>query len=192
MIFSGLLTLIKNAGKVFQVNFNNKTTDKVRNLTPYGLFCHPPKNSKVVLIQDKNKTYYGIAYLDEVIPTLKENEVVVGNFVIGSIVKYDEDGNINITCKKDTIINIDNDEERDVGNDYDLNITNNATITAGVNITINANTTCIVNSPSISLLSGGVGSVVITSGGTIIDGKQFLTHIHSGVTPGVGNTGGVV
>ncbi len=41
-----------------------------------------------------------------------------------------------------------------------------------------------ITSPGTISLSAG--------GGTFIDGRKFLTHEHSGVTPGTGNTGGVV
>lgn len=43
----------------------------------------------------------------------------------------------------------------------------------------------------ISLMVGGMG-IVITSSGTTIDGKPFLPHEHSGVQTGGSPTGGVV
>lgn len=63
------------------------------------------------------------------------------------------------------------------------------TVTASVvagqsNVTINANSTIT--------LQVGTHAIVINSSGITIDGKQFLTHHHSGVTTGGGNTGNVV
>lgn len=96
MIFSGLLTKIKNAGKTLQIRYLFKVKDNVRNLSPYGFFSNPPENSKVVLLKDKFGSVYGIAYLDSSIPVLKGNEVVVGNFVEGSQVLFKENGKIQI------------------------------------------------------------------------------------------------
>jgi hypothetical protein len=41
-------------------------------------------------------------------------------------------------------------------------------------------------------LSAGGHSIVVGSGGVVIDGKVFLAHAHSGVQSGGSNTGGVV
>src|SRR6185312_1665685 len=52
---------------------------------------------------------------------------------------------------------------------------------------------CKINLTSTSItLSCGGHSVVIGASGVTIDGKQFLTHEHSGVQSGGSNTGGVV
>lgn len=48
-----------------------------------------------------------------------------------------------------------------------------------------------LNGEGISLTLNGHG-IQITNDGTFIDGVKFLTHEHSGVTPGSGNTGPVV
>jgi phage gp45-like len=96
MIFSGLLTKIKNAGKTLQIRYLFKTKDNVRNLNPYGFFSNPPENSKVVLLKDKFGSVYGIAYLDSSIPVLNGNEVVVGNFVEGSQILFKTGGKIQI------------------------------------------------------------------------------------------------
>jgi len=50
----------------------------------------------------------------------------------------------------------------------------------------------ITLTPSSITLSCGGHSIVIDSGGVKIDGKVFLTHKHSGVAVGSGNTGNVV
>lgn len=41
-------------------------------------------------------------------------------------------------------------------------------------------------------MSAGGHSIVINSTGVVIDGKIFLTHEHTGVTTGSGDTGGVI
>jgi len=195
-VFGAVLTLVKNSGKVLQTLYNGKTLDKIQNLTPYGFFSNPPLGSKVVMIADTSNTYYGIAYLDEVIPSLEENEVAVGNFKIGSIVKFDKNGNINITCKKDTNINITGDCNINCTNANITAITKAKVVAPQVEITapitnITSTTSITMTSPLTSLLSGGTGQVLITPAGTTIDGKPFLPHVHLAGTP-PGNTGIVV
>jgi hypothetical protein len=56
---------------------------------------------------------------------------------------------------------------------------------------INENATIAVTSTAITLSCGG-HSIVINSTGVIIDGKVFLTHQHTGVQSGSGDTGGVL
>lgn len=51
--------------------------------------------------------------------------------------------------------------------------------------------TITISSSGITLTGGGV-SIQITSSGVTIDGVDFLTHAHSGVTTGPGVTGPVV
>lgn len=182
-IFWGLLNRITDNGKVLQGQFFGKTKAKIRNVTPYGFFCYPPKNSQLVVMKAINESFYAIAFQDSSIPSLKENEVEVGNFVAGTTIKFDENGNIDITCSGNCTINV----------------TGNASISAE-NITATANTKATVTAPtseinsttSCTIDSGGTGKIIVTPAGTTIDNKPFLTHLHSGVTTGVGNTGGVV
>lgn len=58
--------------------------------------------------------------------------------------------------------------------------------------TVNATTSADINSPQTTIDSGGTGKVVVTGAGTVIDNKNFLTHVHSGVVSGPNNTGAVV
>jgi hypothetical protein len=95
VIFSGTLTKIKSAGKNLQIKYF-KPKDNIRNLNPYGFFSNPPQNCKVVALKDKFGSVYGIAYLDSSIPVLNGNEAVVGNFVDGSQIKFDNAGKIQI------------------------------------------------------------------------------------------------
>ena len=64
-------------------------------------------------------------------------------------------------------------------------------------VTVTAQST-VVNSPTVQVTGGtitlvGSSGVVLSGGGlSSIDSKNFLNHVHSGVEPGLGNTGGVV
>ena len=108
--------------------------------------------------------------------------------------------------------NLNNDSYIEVKDD-DINIVTpiKVTITAGSEVEVNAPTvdvnatdviidatTATVNSPTVqvtgtSITLSGSGGVTLSGGGlSSIDAKNFLNHIHSGVQPGLGNTGGVV
>lgn len=54
-----------------------------------------------------------------------------------------------------------------------------------------ASPSIVINSSAITL-TFGAHSIVINPSGITLDGKAWLTHTHSGVTTGSGNTGGVV
>lgn len=192
-IFWGLLNRITNNGKIFQGQFFGKTKTKIRSITPYGFFCHPPKNSQLIVMKSINESFYAIAFQDSSIPSLKENEVAIGNFVDGSIIKFDENGNINITCTGNQTIT--------VNGNCTVNVTGNASITAA-NISATATTAATVTAPTTNIVAATAvnitsplttitGALTVT-GITTIQTKPFLTHIHSGVTTGPNNTGGVV
>ncbi len=63
--------------------------------------------------------------------------------------------------------------------------------TTNTKMVLTPTTVNMTASTSISLSAGG-HTIVIDSSGVTIDGKVFLTHHHSGVTTGGGNTGNVV
>lgn len=104
--------------------------------------------------------------------------------------------------------------------DNDINIVTpmKVTVTAGSEVEVNAptvdvNSTSVtvdatdvtvtatsaaINSPTVqvsgaSITLAATSGVVLSGGGlSSIDAKNFLNHVHSGVQPGTGNTGGVV
>lgn len=96
-VFAGVLNIIKDSGRVLQASYNGKPKNNIRNLNSYGFWSNPPKGSKVVLIQDINGNYYGVAYLDNVIPELKEGETIIGNFSLSSFIKFSETGKVSIS-----------------------------------------------------------------------------------------------
>ena len=96
MIFSGLLTKIKNSGKILQIKYLFKPKDNIRNLNPYGFFSNPPKNSKVVCLKDTFGSIYGIAYKDSLIEALESTEVIVGNPISDSKILFKANGKIQI------------------------------------------------------------------------------------------------
>lgn len=184
-IFAALLTKVSNNGKVFQAKFLGKTKANIRNLAQYGFFSIPPVDSKLVMFKDVFESYYAIGYKDSIIPILKQNETVMGNFVKGSVIKFDENGNIDITCTANETITI-------TGN-CTINCVN-ANINASTKATITAPTTDVIATTAVNItspLTTITGALTVT-GTTTIETKPFLPHTHSGVTVGAGVTGGVV
>ena len=68
----------------------------------------------------------------------------------------------------------------------------NITAPNGAVIKDDSGNSVITLTPSSITLQCGGSSIVIDASGVTIMGKDFLTHVHSGVEPGPSNTGGVV
>lgn len=66
---------------------------------------------------------------------------------------------------------------------FSLSATGNSTMTFG--------SSTVTLSPSEISFNVGGHTLVINGGGVHIDGREFISHNHSGVDPGGGNTGGV-
>lgn len=77
------------------------------------------------------------------------------------------------------------------GSNINIVASGTVNVRSGSNMTINSSAALNMSSTAGSSFSGS--DISIGSGGnTVIDGKNFLGHVHTGVQPGGGNTGGVV
>ncbi len=147
-----------------QVEFNGKTID-VEVIMPYGLAARIPVDAlghKILLNADEGDQ---AAIFNT--PTLRfkdlaEGEVALGNPLSGSVVYFRENGDIQVVGK----------------NNMTMTIDAAMVITAASGLTINADVT--IN-----------GDVVIPAGKTLsVDGIDFGTHVHGGIEPGAGTSGG--
>lgn len=139
-------------------------------LNSYGFHSIPPVGSTgLVFSQSANQDAISvIAYLHDARPAgLEPGEAVVGNFVVGSIVKFLENGDIEITGKNDL----------------------NVTIDGAANITVTDNTTVIT--PLFKIDGNLEVTGTTTLGDTVTSNSKDIsdTHLHSGVTSGGANTG---
>lgn len=137
---------------------------------PYGMHGSLPVDSYAISFSINGQQEFRgiIGYKPDLRKkNLKSGEVIFGNFMVGSTVFFDEDGNITIECENDKIINIKGD----------------ANITVEGTVTITAPTVIIDG----NLQVNGETSLgeVVTSDGTNISN----THKHSGVSTGGSNTG---
>ncbi len=89
-----------------QITYLEKVVDALV-AEPYGIHGSPPQNSPCLLIcvngNEANRFIIPLSAFDRT-KGEKEGEFETGNFKIGSIINFDEDGNINITSQKDVVL----------------------------------------------------------------------------------------
>ncbi len=155
-----------------QVTSNGKATN-ITKLSTYGVCANPPKGSHVLMFQNQGQESTKFGIFNDFINRkrgLKEGEVALFNTLTGAMVFMKADGSIAI--------------ESDLAVDVQAPMVN---VVASVSVNIEA--------PLITLKGAVIVDGSITGvGGTPLptpDGVDF-PHVHSGVTTGGSNTGGVV
>lgn len=116
-----------------QVKYNGKASDMTV-ITPYGLWHNLPMDSLVLTmnVQGQEESKAGIGNTPKKrFKGLKEGEVVVGNALTLSSIKFDEQGNIYIECK--------NNEKVTITGNYDLTAGGEVNFTPGSRVKINGN-----------------------------------------------------
>jgi len=184
---------------VNQISYYDKTSE-CEVITPYGLYSNPPVNSLGILFhsegQEQNRA--GIFNVTGTrFKNLKEGEVVTGNTVSLSNIKFDSDGNVIITVKNNLEIVVDADNNITIQGAYNLTSVGNANIEAPtINLTGNVviSGTLTANNGAITMNAGNFNTTgTITATVDVVgNGTSLHTHVHSGVTPGGSNTGGPV
>ena len=190
-----------NTFPIVQISYMERVSNAV-NVNSYGTHSNPPKGTRGLLIcvnGDESGKYF-IPLSEEIRPKgLKEGEFVTGNFQVGSIIKFDESGNIDITCKGDLNATVDGDMVANITGNSDITCpqtTINGDVIINGNLTANALTSLL----NLTFLAGGSGSIpagiTIDNQGTISGtgniesgGIDLETHVHSGVQSGSSNTG---
>ncbi len=170
-IFSALLTRVSNNGKTFQAKFLGKTKSGIRSLTPYGFFSVPPVESKLVIFKDAFESNYAVGYKDDIIPILKEGEAVFGNFVKGTIIFCDENGNINITCNGNKTVTV-------TGN-CTINVTGDANINAK-DVNVIATGTATIDGTNIKLGASALVGVARVGDPVSVDSGTHIGTITAG------------
>lgn len=137
---------------IIKISYLEKQGD-VAVVEPYGIHGSPPVETICLMLtinnDEANRLIIPMSALTRT-KNLEEGEFECGNFVIGSIITFDKNGDINVTSNND--INL-------------VPGSGNVNVTGDINVT---------------------GDVIADSDGDTI---SLHTHIHSGVTTGVGNTG---
>ena len=182
----GFKTLTTTFGNfpVAQFKWLGKSGDVVV-IYPYGSIGNAPEGSLAVLfnILGDEANRAGIEFNAELIPgELKSGEYQIGNFVVGSTIKFDEDGNITIVSVNGVTV---------TANAVTVNastVTLNAETTINGSLTVNGTITATgtISAPTASI-SGGITCATLSIGG-----NAYTAHVHSDVQSGGSNTGGVV
>ena len=186
---------------IVQITYLERVSEAVI-ATPYGFHCNPPKNTPALLITlDRDEASQFIIPLNIGIRPkgLKEGEDIVGNFVVGSTIKFDKDGNINVVCKGNLNATVEGSCTATIAGNTDITCpqtTINGDVIINGNLTANALTSLL----NLTFLGGGSGEIpagitidnkgdISGTGNISSNGKDVATHVHSGVQSGGSNTG---
>lgn len=142
---------------VVQVSYLGKTGDSEM-LSPYGLSVRLPRDIQVLLFaiqaQENNRLCMGYSQTDR-FKNLEEGEVVIGNPLTKSFVKFDKDGNIDIESKAKIVINSTSDVEITNSGKLTVNSTGNVIISTNADVALNCTNIDIVASGDVSLKATG-------------------------------------
>lgn len=141
---------------------------------PYGTNSSAPVDSPCLVIEVGNPNNRVVIplTLDGRDKTLKEGEFEAGNFKVGSVIKFKENGDIDVTSQKD------------------VNVTATTCTIDAPNVIVNGNVTVNGNFSAV----GGSGSVAMADGAVTASGDvkagaiSLQGHTHGGVQSGSSNT----
>lgn len=147
---------------VVQVSYLGKTGDS-EVLSPYGISVRLPKDIQVLLFavqsQENNRLCIGYSQTDR-FKNLEEGEVVIGNPLTKSFVKFDKDGNIDIESKAKIVINSASDVEITNSGKLTVNSTGNVIVATNGDVALTGTDIDIVANGDVSLKATGVVDVV--------------------------------
>lgn len=160
-----------------QVTWNGKVAD-INVITPYGLYHNLPTDSLVltfnVLGQEENLAGIGNTPKRR-FKNLQEGEVAIGNPLTGSVVKFLENGDIEVTGKNNQNVNITGNVNLVVGGNVNITTTGNTTIdstgnmssTIGGTLTANVTGNTSITSPLVAITGNLTVTGTIGAGGEI-------------------------
>lgn len=152
-----------------QITFFGNKTDDAERISPYGLYTNLPEDTQVLLFcissHGEDKSVMGYARKDR-FKNLEEGEVVVGNIISGTFIKFNNDGSIDVEADGNVNITTPGEINIDGG---DINIVN-GTVNITGDATVNADNVHL-NATQVNLGSGGndiarVGDSVLVNTGT--------------------------
>lgn len=127
---------------VAQVQWSSSnTTNNVQVITPYGFYSVAPTGSLALMFNVMGQEENRAAIIDNPkgrFKNLKPTEVAVGNPLTESVIKFLENGDIEVTGKADQNINITGSVNLTVGGDVNVTTTGNTTVITTGNTTIDS------------------------------------------------------
>ena len=167
----------------------------------YGFHASAPLNTPCLMItvgDDEANRYIIPLSAMKRSKGLVENEVEVGNMVVGSLITFDAEGNITVVSQKDLIAEVVGNILATCGGDVEINAmegqvtVNSPLITLNGDVIITKGLTILDEDLTGSVFHGTINNLAYISGTGIIEsnGIGLSTHKHTGVVPGGGISGG--
>lgn len=155
----------------------------------YGIHGSAPKNTPCIMLtvgnDESNRWLIPLSATTRT-KNLKETEFECGNFVVGSIITFDENGNINMVSKNNVKI-AEQGGNINITADYDINIVangNDVSVTSEKDINIEAKGNDINVIGDMHVVGG-----IDTTGDVVAGTISLKTHLTTLVQPGVGTSG---
>lgn len=158
-----------------QVKYLKDVIKVVQKLGIYGICSNPPKGSNGILFPILGSDSNIACLADDIknrFKDLKEGELVLGNYLTKSFIKFNQDGGVEIHAKY----------IKQIADEGDISMT------AGNNITETAKSTNINNQVVVSDNITSAKTISATED-VIGGGISLKTHTHGGVTTGSASTG---
>lgn len=166
---------------VAQVQWSSSSTaNNVQVITPYGFYSVAPIGSAALMFNIMGQEENRAAIFDNPkgrFKNLKPTEVAVGNPKTKSVIKFLENGDIEVTGVADQNVNITGDVNLTVGGNVNITATGNTNITSPI-VTVNG---ALNVTGEITAFSGAGGEINFTDIET-----KYNAHTH--VSAGAGNT----
>lgn len=169
---------------VQQIEYLGKTADCVM-LFPYGMHANVDGSALALMVSvgGASDNRAAIPSSMDNRPQLAPGEVVIYSPKTGSAVTFKANGDVLVSAL----------------GDLTATVTGNASVTVGGSASVTASGSITLTAPTIALngavaIVGGLVADSIGVTGTLTQGGKDVggAHVHSGVTVGAGNTGGVV
>ena len=172
LIARGIVRVVRDAAgiQIVQVSaMKGETRAELERFQQYGFTSVPlPGAEAVVLFVGGDRAHGFVLSIDDRRYRLQPLED-------GEVALYTDEGD-SIVLRRDSKI--------------EVTSANEVTIAAATKIRIDCAAALELEGTAITI--NGTATVVVTSPSVTIQGKDFLTHQHTGVTPGGGNSGGVL
>lgn len=133
---------------------SNDTTNNVHVITPYGFYSVAPPGSFALMFNIMGQEENRAAIIDNPqsrFKNLKPTEVAVGNPKTESVIKFLENGDIEITGNANQNVNITGNVNLTVGGNITVNVTGNMTSTIGGTLTADVTGNTTITSPIVTV-----------------------------------------
>lgn len=185
---------------VAQVKWSSsKTANNVQVITPYGFYSVAPTGSLALMFSIMGQEENRAAIIDNPkgrFKNLKPTEVAVGNPETKSVIKFLENGDIEITGEADQNINITGNVNLTVGGNVTINVTGNMTSTIGGTLIADVTGNTTITSPIVTVdgalrVTGEISAFFGTGSEINFTDIETKYNVHVHTSAGAGNPSSV-